>query len=157
MKVKYNLALALSHKADLLILDEPTSGLDPISRDEILDIFRDIVKKGDRAILFSTHITSDLDKCATDITYISNGAIAYTGSKSNFIDSYLFVKDMNNNDSDLLAEFISYKNIGNGLEGLIPFYKKDLFESRGCEVRSPDLEEIMIFLERSNEHEGFDL
>ena len=157
MKVKYNLALALSHKADLLILDEPTSGLDPISRDEILDIFRDIVKKGDRAILFSTHITSDLDKCATDITYISNGAIAYTGSKSNFINSYLFVKDTNNNDSGLLAEYISYKNIGDGLEGLIPFDKKDLFESRGCEVRSPDLEEIMIFLERSNEHEGFDL
>ena len=69
MKVKYSVAIALSHHAELLILDEPTSGLDPVSRDEILDIFRQIVKNKDRAILFSTHITSDLDKCASDITY----------------------------------------------------------------------------------------
>ena len=64
MKVKYSLAIALSHEAKLLILDEPTSGLDPISRDEILDIFRSIVADGEHSILFSTHITSDLDKCA---------------------------------------------------------------------------------------------
>ena len=70
MKVKYSVAIALSHKAELLILDEPTSGLDPVSREEVLDIFREIVKSGDRAILFSTHITSDLDKCASNITYI---------------------------------------------------------------------------------------
>ncbi len=93
MKVKYSVAIALSHHAELLILDEPTSGLDPVSRDEILDIFRQIVKNKDRAILFSTHITSDLDKCASDITYIHDGEIVYTGSKSDFINSYLFVKD----------------------------------------------------------------
>ena len=75
MKVKYSVAIALSHHAELLILDEPTSGLDPVSRDEILDIFRQIVKNKDRAILFSTHITSDLDKCASDITYIHDGEI----------------------------------------------------------------------------------
>ena len=73
MKVKYLLALALSHHAELLILDEPTSGLDPISREELLHIFRQIVKNENCAILFSTHITSDLDKCADDITYIQNG------------------------------------------------------------------------------------
>ena len=67
MKVKYNLAVALSHGARLLILDEPTSGIDPVSRDEILDIFKLIVKDGKRSILFSTHITSDLDKCADHI------------------------------------------------------------------------------------------
>ena len=64
MKVKYALALALSHNARLLILDEPTSGLDPVSRDELLDVFREFVADGKRSILFSTHITSDLDKCA---------------------------------------------------------------------------------------------
>ncbi len=76
MKVKYLLALALSHHAELLILDEPTSGLDPVSREELLHIFRQIVKNENCSILFSTHITSDLDKCADDITYIQNGLCA---------------------------------------------------------------------------------
>ena len=51
MKVKYSVSIALSHKAELLILDEPTSGLDPVSRDEILDIFREIVKNKDINII----------------------------------------------------------------------------------------------------------
>ena len=75
MKVKYLLALALSHHAKLYLLDEPTSGLDPVSRDEILHLFTRIVKDGKRSILFSTHITSDLDRCADDITYIQNGKV----------------------------------------------------------------------------------
>ena len=81
MKVKYSLAIALSHEAKLLILDEPTSGLDPISRDEILDIFRSIVADGEHSILFSTHITSDLDKCADYVIYIKNGEITMSGDR----------------------------------------------------------------------------
>ena len=69
MKVKYSLALALSHNAELLILDEPTSGLDPVSREDLLDVFLNLSKQG-ITILFSTHITSDLDKCADNIIYI---------------------------------------------------------------------------------------
>lgn len=83
MKVKLNLVIALSHGAELLILDEPTSGLDPISRDELLDIFQYLKKQG-VSILFSTHITSDLDKCADEITYIRNGCIIYTGNIDDF-------------------------------------------------------------------------
>lgn len=83
MKVKLNLAIALSHKAGLLILDEPTSGLDPVSREEILEIFRYLKTQG-ISVLFSTHITSDLDKCADEITYIRNGKIIYSGSKEGF-------------------------------------------------------------------------
>ncbi len=86
MKVKFNLTLALSHKAELLILDEPTSGLDPVSRDELLTIFKDLAKGG-VAILFSTHITSDLEKCADDITYIKNGKIICSSSKAEFVSS----------------------------------------------------------------------
>ena len=85
MKVKLNLAIALSHGAQLLILDEPTSGLDPVSREELLDVFRLLAKKG-VAILFSTHITSDLDKCADDITYIKNGQLRYSGKLKDYID-----------------------------------------------------------------------
>jgi len=74
MRVKLSLALALSHHAELLILDEPTSGLDPVSREELLDAFTFLRGTG-VAILFSTHITSDLEKCADDISYISGGKL----------------------------------------------------------------------------------
>ena len=87
MKVKFYLTLALSHHAKLLILDEPTSGLDPVSREEITDIFAKLAQKG-VAILFSTHITSDLDRCADSITYIKNGELLFSGKKSEFIRSY---------------------------------------------------------------------
>ena len=157
MKVKYSVAIALSHHAELLILDEPTSGLDPVSRDEILDIFRQIVKNKDRAILFSTHITSDLDKCATDITYIHDGEIIYSGTKKNFVDSYLFVVDKSSN-RDLLNEYIAYKEFEDRIEGLIYANKKDAFIEKGIEPREPDLEQIMVYIERSrSQNESFDL
>ena len=156
MKVKYSVAIALSHQAELLILDEPTSGLDPVSRDEILDIFREIVRNKERAILFSTHITSDLDKCATNITYIHNGEIIYTGTKKDFVNSYLFIKDKTSNKS-LKDRYIAYKELDDRIEGLISVNDKDYFVSQGLEVREPDLEEIMVYLERSKNNESFTL
>ena len=84
MKVKFSLVLALSHGAELLILDEPTSGLDPVSRDELLETFKHLKSKG-ISILFSTHIISDLEKCADEITYIRDGIIVYTGNIPGFI------------------------------------------------------------------------
>ena len=157
MKVKYSVAIALSHHAELLILDEPTSGLDPVSRDEILDIFRQIVKNKDRAILFSTHITSDLDKCASDITYIHDGEIIFTGTKSDFINSYLFVKDKSSN-KDLLNEYIAYKEFDDRIEGLIEVNKKEIFLKNNIEPQEPDLEQIMVYVERSKtKNESFDL
>lgn len=156
MKVKYSVAIALSHQAELLILDEPTSGLDPVSRDEILDIFREIVRSGERAILFSTHITSDLDKCATNITYIHDGDIVYTGTKKEFVNSYLFVKDKSMN-KDLEKDYIAYKELDDRIEGLISVNKKDYFAGQNVEIREPDLEEIMVYLERSKNNESFTL
>lgn len=157
MKVKYSVAIALSHHAELLILDEPTSGLDPVSRDEILDIFRQIVKNKDRAILFSTHITSDLDKCASDITYIHDGEIIYSGTKNDFVNSYLFIKDKSLN-KELLNEYIAYKEFDDRIEGLISPDKKDLFIKNKIELQEPDLEQIMVYIERSKkENESFDL
>lgn len=92
MKVKYLLALALSHHAELLILDEPTSGLDPVSREELLHSFRQIVKHENCSILFSTHITSDLDKCADDITYIQNGRVLESADKATFLRAFDHLK-----------------------------------------------------------------
>lgn len=87
MKVKFHLVLALSHGAELLILDEPTSGLDPVSREELVIIFRQLAKKG-ITILFSTHITSDLEKCADAITYIRKGEIIASKALDEFIADY---------------------------------------------------------------------
>lgn len=83
MKVKVNLLLALSHRAELLILDEPTSGLDPFSRDELTDLLTALKERG-VTIFFSTHITSDLEKCADNILYIRNGRIIANSEKSDF-------------------------------------------------------------------------
>ena len=88
MKVKYLLSIAMSHDARLLILDEPTSGLDPVSREEVLDIFVYLVKQRKVSILFSTHIISDLEKCADDITYIREGKIISSTDVKSFIDCY---------------------------------------------------------------------
>ena len=87
MKVKYSLTTALSHHAELLILDEPTSGLDPVSREELLEIFQYLAKQG-TAILFSTHITTDLEKCADAITYIQNGSVIASKSYQDFLKDY---------------------------------------------------------------------
>ena len=84
MKVKFNLMLALSHKAEVLILDEPTSGLDPFSRSELLDVF-EALKKDGVAVFFSTHIISDIEKCADDIVYISRGKIVAALPKADFV------------------------------------------------------------------------
>lgn len=87
MKVKFYLTMALSHHANLLILDEPTSGLDPVSREEMNEIFRKLAEKG-VAILFSTHIIRDLEKCADSITYIKNGQLLFSGKKEELIQHY---------------------------------------------------------------------
>ena len=84
MRVKLNLTLALSHGAKLLVLDEPTSGLDPVSREELLDVFRFLRTQG-IAVLFSTHITSDLEKCADDITYIAKGKLIASETMPSFL------------------------------------------------------------------------
>ena len=87
MKVKVNLLFALSHGAEALILDEPTSGLDPFSRDELLELFGQIKESG-VAIFFSTHIISDIEKCADDIIYISKGRIVTACAKEEFTTRY---------------------------------------------------------------------
>ena len=92
MKVKFMIALALSHKAELLILDEPTSGLYPVSRDDLLNLFSQIVATGERSILFSTHITSDIEKCADSISYIKDGKILKSALKKEFMDSFSYLK-----------------------------------------------------------------
>ncbi len=86
MGMKLTLAFALAHHPQLLVLDEATAGLDPLARDEVLDILRDFVAEGDRGILMSTHITSDLEKIADEIVCVDNGAIVFSAPKDAITD-----------------------------------------------------------------------
>lgn len=147
MKVKYALALALSHHAQLLILDEPTSGLDPVSRDEILELFQEFIEDGEKSILFSTQITSDLEKCADFITYIKNGEIVASREKDEFLNTYKIVQGTGEQlTEELRQELIGYKKNMFGFAGLIR--TEDLRPDAGFEVSAADIESIMIYYEK---------
>ena len=147
MKVKINLALALSHKANLLILDEPTSGLDPVSRDEILEIFLNLVENERVSILFSTQIVSDLERCANYITYIRNGEIIDSSTLDDFVDKYILVKgDSKKFDKANKDITIGYRENNNKFEFLSKVENKDRFNE--FSVVTPSIEDVMIFLER---------
>ena len=113
MRVKYLIALALSHGAKLLILDEPTSGLDPVSRDDLTELFTALTADGTRSILFSTHITSDLEKCATHITYIRDGEILCSAAKADFINEFSHLRQ---GDEPLTLEEIMVRTERSGYD-----------------------------------------
>ena len=92
MRMKYSLALALSHRAELLIMDEPTSGLDPLIRRQLLDTLREYMERGGRGVFFSTHITSDLDRLADMLILIDHGKIVFQEDKDSLLDRYRIVK-----------------------------------------------------------------
>jgi ABC-2 type transport system ATP-binding protein len=92
MKMKLGMSAALAHDAKLLLLDEPTGGLDPVVREEMLDIMRDYLLDETRTIFFSTHITSDLEKIADRIIFISDGKIVFDDEKDALTDKYAVVK-----------------------------------------------------------------
>lgn len=147
MKVKYQIALAMSHDAKLLILDEPTSGLDPVSRDELVCLFQDYVADGEHSILFSTHVTSDLDKCADYVTYIKQGKIIESTDIVSFKEKYLLISGKTEDITDKLkSKIIGFHSHNFGFEGMILASEKDLFKS--CEITKTNLEEIMVHCER---------
>lgn len=92
MRAKFALTLALSHQAELLIMDEPTGGLDPLIRRELLDVLRDFMNGGERAVLFSTHITSDLDRIADDIILMDEGQIVFQQDRDGLLEKHRLVR-----------------------------------------------------------------
>lgn len=149
MKVKYSLALALSHGAKLLILDEPTSGLDPASRDDLLDIFQELIVGGEVSILFSTHITSDLEKCADFITFISGGQIILSCEKEEFKESYLLLNGSASELDQVKNRMIAYKTNSFGFTGLI--HASDFDSTCGIKSATPSLEDILIYYTKKGE------
>jgi ABC-2 type transport system ATP-binding protein len=154
MKMKFSLAVALSHNAELLIMDEPTSGLDPVVRSELLDILSDLMQDENKGVFFSTHITSDLDKIADYITFINNGEIVFSTTKDDILDNFGLVKGpkeliFDNN----LYEFVGMRENQYGFEALVQDKEKfkKLYGNKVV-IEKPTLEDIMVYYTRRDKN-----
>lgn len=152
MKLKLMIAAALSHDAQLLILDEPTSGLDPVARDELLEILTafmaDEQHGAQRGILFSTHITSDLEKIADYITFMGDGAIVYTGTKDELLERAIIVRGGRGElNAAQRARVVGYREYSAGFEALTnPAQLAQL--PKGLLYEPATLEEIIIYMNK---------
>ncbi|WP_217989351.1 ABC transporter ATP-binding protein [Niallia circulans] len=149
MKMKFSLAIALSHQAELLIMDEPTSGLDPLVRTELLDVLQTLIQDENKAIFFSTHITSDLDKIADYITLINNGQIILSKTKDELLEEYTMVKGKDSTQIIHNKNLISLKSNDFGFEALCK-NKEEVRKQFGNSYfyEKPTLEDIMVFYTR---------
>lgn len=152
MKMKLMLAVAMSHEAKLLILDEPTSGLDPVARDKLLEILGKYIEDGQKSILFSTHITSDLEKIADYITVIEHGNIFYSGTKDDLLESYRIVRGGPNDLTDALKEKIIglTTNIA-GFAGLLPVSETKRLAPE-IVMETPSIDEILVAISKGDEY-----
>ncbi|MCP5048464.1 MAG: ABC transporter ATP-binding protein, partial [bacterium] len=149
MTMKFALALALSHDADLIIMDEPTSGLDPVFRRELLDILSDLIQDEGKSILFSTHVTSDLEKVADYITFIHNGELIFSSGRDEVFENYAVVKG----GRELLTEehrdfFVGYRDGRFGVEALtdnLEEARRKFKNLEGAVVEKANLEDIMFY------------
>ncbi|GAA0126861.1 ABC transporter ATP-binding protein [Clostridium sp. CTA-19] len=150
MKMKFAIAIALSHNAEFLIMDEPTAGLDPIVREELLDIFQKVIQNEDIAILISTHITSDLERISDYITYINKGKIEFSKPTIDVLEEYRIVKGDKSllNDENRKA-FISINITSFGFEALTNNVSKiNAIFKDSVILEKPTLEDIMVFKSR---------
>lgn len=145
MKMKFSLALALSHNAELLILDEPTSGLDPVFRDKFLDILLAEVQDENKSVIFSSHITSDLEKIADYITFIQKGKIVFSEERYALTEKYAVVKGDTSIFGDYANLFQGIKKSKYGFEA-ITNNKKEVQAIFGDSVtyEIPTLDKIMV-------------
>jgi ABC-2 type transport system ATP-binding protein len=148
MKIKLMLAVAMSHNAKLLILDEPTSGLDPVARNELLDIFKEYIADGERSILFSTHITSDLEKVADYITLIDQGRLFYSGATRELVNNYFIVRG----SPDILSAELENNIIGLTINQSVfaGMIKSSMLQEVPKEIVSgmPTIDEILIYISK---------
>ena len=150
MKMKFSIAVALSHDAELLIMDEPTSGLDPIIRSELLDILTLLIQDENKSVFFSTHITSDLDKIADYITFINKGSIVFSCPKDDILEKHGLVKGPKEIlNADVRKYFIAIKENQFGFEGLTENRQevKRMLRDRII-IDKPSLDDIMLYYAR---------
>lgn len=157
MKMKFGLAAALSHGAKLLVMDEPTAGLDPVFRRELLDLLADLMQDEQHTILFSTHITTDLDRVADYIAFMNRGKLVFSESKDSVQERYAVVKGGTELlDADIRKQFVSLRETSVGFQGLV--YNRPQAEKLfgGYAVIEPaTLEDIMVYtVKGGNSHAG---
>ena len=151
-KMRFSLALALSHKAELLILDEPTSGLDPVFRSELLDILFEIIGEEEVSILYSTHITTDLEKLADYITFLNKGKVEFSLEKDLLLEEYFLVKGpLDILNKDLEKELIGLRKTRYNLEGLTNNMRK-LKELFGEKIifEKATLDDIVVYYSKKD-------
>ncbi|OQB20349.1 MAG: Daunorubicin/doxorubicin resistance ATP-binding protein DrrA [Firmicutes bacterium ADurb.Bin182] len=149
MRMKFAIALALSHNADLLIMDEPTSGLDPLVRAELLDILREYMRTEGRTVFFSTHITSDLDKIADYLILIDNGRIIMQGEKDALIDSHGVVKGHAGSLNDEIKKLlVGFRVNAFGFSGLTHNKAKIHALLPDALIEKPSIEDLMLYYVR---------
>lgn len=145
MKTKFALTIALSHGADLLIMDEPTSGLDPLIRSQLLEILTDYMKQGGKAVFFSTHITSDLDKIADMLILIHNGRIVFESEKDYLLDQFRLVKGDTKSLNDKNRKLFLNVNVSNfGFAGITDKLSKIKEEMPDITIERVSIEDIML-------------
>ena len=146
MKMKLQIACALSHNAELLIMDEATAGLDPVVRDEILHIFMEYLQDGERSILMSSHITSDLEKIADMVTFIDKGRILLTGYKDEIIERHGIIKcgydKLTTIDPD---DIVSIRTNNFGAEVMVNNKEQALSKYSDCIIDPANIDDIMLF------------
>ncbi|MDE5991644.1 MAG: ABC transporter ATP-binding protein [Oscillospiraceae bacterium] len=153
MKMKLMIAVALSHRAELIILDEPTSGLDPVARDELLDILAEYIEDENRGVLFSTHITADVERIADYVTILHNGKVWYTGTKDELTESYAVIKGSEEDIPAALKEkLIGFHAYRNGFDALI---KTDGLAGLPdtLEYEKASIDEILVYIAKEDKHE----
>lgn len=144
MKTKAMLALTLAHHPELLILDEPTAGLDPIARIEVLDILREIVGDGEKSVLFSTHITGDLDKIADCVTVLNGGKITESTEIDKIEEKYAVISGpLSVLSSANKEKCVGIRKGSQNFEALIE--RKYLSSFEGVSVRTPNIENLLTF------------
>jgi len=149
MRMKYALALALSHKAELLIMDEPTSGLDPLVRSQLLDILKDYMNKDGKGVFFSTHITSDLDKIADMLIMIDSGQIVFQEEKDQLLDSYRIIKGSAEKlNSDTRKMFLCTEESAFNFTGITKQASVVMECMQDVLIERPTIEDIIANVER---------
>lgn len=148
MKTKFALAIALSHQAEFIIMDEPTSGLDPIFRNELLEILYYLIQDERRSILFSSHITSDLERIADYITLINKGEIVFSAGNDEILDKFDLVKGpLHLLDSALENSLLGMRTSSSGFEGLTADAKKIKHDyGNRVMIEKASLDDIMVYL-----------